>query len=566
MSTAFRGEISMVNALGVIEACQNPGVFIIEVSVDRGELPRAVSFLENYFSHYSGHLFDGLGFPIRLPLPSSEDGQLLNRIEEFTRELNFGPGNENYGKLVFRHDDTSRVMKSQMLPQDQTQANQGESNQVIPIFIDDTDQKTLKLASMVLYSMYFAKTSGHSRSAIVMEDSHLDIKNSQLLLQYLNRFSTEFGVRTFLFAVNRNPGNNSSFYCLDAQRVGIQYDTAFVGTNSFERSRNIAYQVAVDITAKRQVPMVVFLGSGAAIEGGMPSTRDLLREGLVKVLHENPDGEHDVDVLSEKFREKIRNERLYFEDENESSLDVTLERVIAEEIRITPPESSVVISRLQEKARIAKPSRSYIDLCGLLDRGVKIVFVTSNYDDLLERAMGTRPVRVAYDDNGFGECIPWLRNYATGLSAEVPILKIHGDLSIPQSIRAASQEVRRLPGAKARALTALLGGEIASLFASDGVNRLHAFFIGYGFGDKDVMDCLRQDIVLKKIWPFVVNPNPREEGTKYLREVLLSQNIDPDNHFHHAVTVPYSSWVSFMRDRIELPIQSAQQGSTESRT
>jgi NAD-dependent SIR2 family protein deacetylase len=108
-----------------------------------------------------------------------------------------------------------------------------------------------------------------------------------------------------------------------------------------------------------------------------------------------------------------------------------------------------------------------IDLC-------PPVIVTTNFDDLLERALDRRRLPHA----------PIINNQALSLTAgRLQLLKIHGDLKQPDSLVISGQDYERYPQQKQE----LINNELRSLAAK------HSFlFVGYSVSDTDLKPQLRR--------------------------------------------------------------------------
>ncbi|MFI9844002.1 SIR2 family protein [Nonomuraea sp. NPDC051941] len=187
-------------------------------------------------------------------------------------------------------------------------------------------------------------------------------------------------------------------------------------------------------------PLVLFLGAGASASAGIRlgnAYRDLALEPFV--------GRHsDSQAAGEAFFDFLHERQHFLPGETESrtafAADLTLERVLREtfiDLGFRPRTDSPVIQELSNDCANAlgfvRLGRAAIrdlarKLCG------RLIIITVNFDELVETDLGVEST-VLYTPEQFEASLDYLKEYAKGdVSQPVPVLKIHGSISAPNSL------------------------------------------------------------------------------------------------------------------------------------
>ncbi len=272
--------------------------------------------------------------------------------------------------------------------------------------------------------------------------------------------------------------------------------------------------------------LVVLVGAGASHGAGLPSWTELLQGLLLDALA--LDG---VDRLEGSVRDELAGAQSWFEARGEELDKASLLRGAMGEDRLR-----VAIAR-----RMAAPDASPTPIHRALAR-LGAIFLTTNYDDLLERALAKetgRPPRVV------------LPTDAEGLLSLAPgdVLKLHGSSAEPASIVISHEDYFRL----------------AYLERSAWKKRLEALLqpprqvllVGYGYRDfdlGDVVDGLRAAYDAKLKGPFWLELSALEARARATAKGL--QPIWLDRHDQAA------PWLDSLADAASLERMREPVGAT----
>jgi hypothetical protein len=200
-----------------------------------------------------------------------------------------------------------------------------------------------------------------------------------------------------------------------------------------------------------------FLGSGVSRDAGVPTGSEVLWQAVGELYR-----------LETQTGETPPRERLseWLDETDRSGIDYSS---VLEEIA---PDPATRRDYLAKHFEGVEPGAAHTRLADLADRGLVKVFVTTNFDRLLERALqarGIEPVVVASDAD--------LDAAPRREHARCYVLKPHGDY-LQQTIRNTSAELREL--------TPLIAHEFAEV-----VDRYGLVMLGYSGGDEAIADALR---------------------------------------------------------------------------
>jgi hypothetical protein len=209
-----------------------------------------------------------------------------------------------------------------------------------------------------------------------------------------------------------------------------------------------------------------FLGSGVSRDAGVPTGYEVMRRGLrqlhrVETGSDETLGDEALDVwLAETDREHI-----------------TYSELLAE---ITP-DAAIRREYLAGFFETAEPGPTHESLAQLAEDGLVRVFITTNFDRLLEHALqarGIEPVVIASDAD-MAAAMP--REHAPCV-----VLKLHGDY-LRETIRNTPEELAQLePG---------ITGELNEVFARYGV-----VVLGYSGSDEAIAEALRRRNSRYGVW------------------------------------------------------------------
>ncbi len=235
----------------------------------------------------------------------------------------------------------------------------------------------------------------------------------------------------------------------------------------------------------------LFLGAGASIESGMPGGRTL-RLIALKELTNSPTIEDDEILLKKALT--IIPENLHMDVSK-----ITLEYVMSL-LQISGKQNlcqSDVMKYFEERHDSAEknPSSGYILLKELAEKGITILAVTTNFDQLLDISL-PNPKIIIQDDQFESEDFHSIVRGEKGST----IVKLHGSRSYPNTLGIQIQNNMELPGPKKEFLKAFISSS-----RSEGP-PISVFFIGYNFADLDITEAITSNLGYLRIRPIIVSP------------------------------------------------------------
>ena len=236
---------------------------------------------------------------------------------------------------------------------------------------------------------------------------------------------------------------------------------------------------------------VLFLGAGASISSGYPSGQkltDYLLEELYYHVEATPP--EDSDVLKNWF-------------EKEFQRNLSLNSLMDEMIMRLGEESIADLIRPYFEDK--KISSGYQQLVELIQKGYFHVIFNMNFDHSLEAALieqGIIPsVIVTAGDCGIG---------MPEFPEKPMIIKVHGDIEKPRTLKASSTRTEKLP-------------KWMDSFLRSYLERLAFIFVGYSAQDKDILEVLNS-IKEKDYKIFWVSPE--KEPFESVKSVLSHFNSE----------------------------------------
>lgn len=240
--------------------------------------------------------------------------------------------------------------------------------------------------------------------------------------------------------------------------------------------------------ARGHAPLVLHLGAGFSFSSNLPLGNDL-RDDALRRRYEQP-GEADVRALAVRlFRDGQRDGRLTSREAAAGEMafadGLTLEQVVRLESTMYSGTPRTLEDFAERHAQaIAGPAVR--GLGRVIGTRAGLVLVTVNFDELIEQHVGARVQRFASDD-GIEGFPAYLEAYLAGRETAIPLLKLHGTISDPDScIVSAEQTEAGLPPHKRRALHAIAR-------AGDGA-PMPWIYIGASLRDVDVVPALDDDV------------------------------------------------------------------------
>lgn len=238
------------------------------------------------------------------------------------------------------------------------------------------------------------------------------------------------------------------------------------------------------LTPAQDQPIVLFLGAGFSASSGLPVGDELRNRALRRFMAADALAPYES-VAADFFRYVDANERLLAREHDipiEAFVrSLTLERVLREEEwRVGEKQHLPTIAEFTEEANAAASKRGRAPVA--LDRLIaasplKVILVTVNFDEMIEAGGG---VKAFVTDDEFRSFPDYLERFLSR-PEPVPLLKLHGTISSPESILATVESIGEgLSPAKSEALRALLRGDQPHRWV----------YVGYSMRDPDVADVL----------------------------------------------------------------------------
>lgn len=286
-------------------------------------------------------------------------------------------------------------------------------------------------------------------------------------------------------------------------RKGAGIRWAFSGGAIWRRQRWQSDSTQVARIAADAEPLIFMLGAGLSVSSDLPTGNQLRDVALARQVPDlAADGRGYEEQAREFFRQVVENRRLMAQEEGWSEAEfvknLTLERVLREEAHLYTEGTLPTLQDFadRQRAAIAKPGPAIRDLRRLLHLRNRLVLMTVNFDQLIEdgaRVLGpTDPdpyaehpaspgdppaVRLFVDDadlEAFVKFYPGYRDHG----GPVPLLKLHGTIDRPHTVRA-NVDVT-LPGLSEAASAAL-----RSLVPPPGSNT-NWTYVGCSMRDPDI--------------------------------------------------------------------------------
>ena len=284
------------------------------------------------------------------------------------------------------------------------------------------------------------------------------------------------------------------------------------------RSWNVDKQDIRLRAEEASTPVVLFLAAGFS-SSSQVKNRDLLmgnelRDIALKRLIGDFGGEPDAATRFRAYCEN-RGELLAGEStmsDSEFQQGLTLERVLQVELNETTDELGTTLAMFREEAEEASdtPGECLNVLAELLEGGSRLILVTVNFDELIERRCDGLVETFTVEED-FESAPDFIRDYIGGASTPAPLLKLHGTLSEPKSIVATVASIAKgLPTVKADALNCLRGSDSEPLLW---------FYVGASMRDRDIVRHISDPKFAERTREWWVAPGRDRSVEKFIRDV-----------------------------------------------
>jgi hypothetical protein len=262
--------------------------------------------------------------------------------------------------------------------------------------------------------------------------------------------------------------------------------------------------------------VVFFLGAGFSVSSDLPLGNDLRNSALRTMFN----SDEPYSALARQFYESVESDERLLSSEYGKPLsqlmrDLTLERVLREELRDLDINESPTLLKMQEDndTALGTPGLAVRALCELTRRDERnIVIVTLNFDTLLDE-WGN--VSVFASDKECAQFPDYLNKYRESGGA-VPLLKLHGTLKELKTIVATVDETARgLSIEKISALHALLPEE----------GRVPWVYVGYSMRDWDVTTVLARNPFGQRLREYWVSPFITRTAEEFVERSRVDDSV-----------------------------------------
>lgn len=517
----------------LIEEEDNIGTFVIETDYRPEIIGKFSNLLEEFFKTYNGdfhNLLPTSEFLKKLPQDMS-----FQEAETASYLFHLGPDDGNQRHFVYERVNNHMEAFLETLNQS------GECLDRIPI--SDLDQTSFPILAGIAVAPLVSIDRDRKKIGIVFDGTPLDFEKWEYLRDYLKGCCTSNELSIFLVVFTGGLGTIDTLYSNDIDRVGIYTSDVFTKVNSFKKSMSIVYSLVSSLQSCRDSsPILFFLGAGASIHAGISRTRDLMTFAMRRLLGKTDTYESNFENLKKEFRDMIlsQNKLLREAGETRENLKITFERIMTEELsHYDTLTESPTLNNFKEEVLSKSPSVAHYNLVKLVDSDNKPIFLTTNYDDLIERSLeqSNKSVEPVIRNEDFQEPELIIGNYLNNEDHPVPVFKFHGCIRDFESIKASVKDTLSLEPNKSVFLTRILKGDLMREIIADYQSTVRIVFIGYSFNDLDINYVLRgvQDSNAK-IHAYFVNPNQRTNS------ILLgfARNASSRDYLYSTISLPFS--------------------------
>jgi hypothetical protein len=246
---------------------------------------------------------------------------------------------------------------------------------------------------------------------------------------------------------------------------------------------------AARLIANHQGPVVFFLGAGFSVSSRLPLGNKLRDEAIRRLLNiREAEGTSSYE-LAIRFHTWVSGHDWLTESEvvmreDEFANQLTLERVIRVEARVSGDTPTLAAFREHHDAVLDTPGKAALELGRVLATMVgRAVIVEVNFDRLVERHCPVA-LKVFYSTSQFDSAATYVQAYLAGTETAIPILKLHGSIEdFATCVVSDEQTERGIGREKLSALRSLLHRESPVLWV----------YVGASMRDRDLLPVLRSE-------------------------------------------------------------------------
>lgn len=512
---------------------KSPGLYLYEIE-NCQEIDKISYILNAIFEQNNGYFIDLLKQTEEIDFIEGKFD--FKTAEDFSKNFELG-GKINTNLLKYEIEKINSNWK--IIPYIKYDS---ESDNIEKLY--DIGQITAKLVSSLLISPFLGRYLNKNLIGIVFRHNEVDVFNSQILFDYFIKIIKESNfndTKIILFLITENLGRDDNYYKSEIERVGFIRKLTFFKTYSFSACKSRIIPISAGLSKYKT--FVLFCGAGASASIKTETHEDLpLGDELKKIAIKNvlQNSELQEENLEEEFKKWLEKSQHLIRENGETrdNVVITLERVLMEELRDISPTTSKTLDYLKNKCESCQSSLGYINIRKIIELNYHPLIITTNYDTLFNKFIENA---IEYSVNeDYKEKENKIISYLQGVSKEIPILKIHGSLTNPRSIKESVNHTYQLPLDINSLLSSIYSGKINSIL---GDIEIPTFFVGYSFRDEDIRNFYSNPNIFKKLKPFNVNPSPNIEAIEFFAK--LGHKPEDVN-----LNIPFSYFSAILLDQL----------------
>ena len=457
------------------------------------------TFLDLSISH------DGLPDDIESTIPSDK----LRVISEFSKQLHIADTSKEGAYFHLETLGDKRLSVKLILDEDEQPGKVLQSQSL----------DRASLLATILVSPVACICEGHNLVGFLYSPDSLDQTNKEKLNDYFCKIIGATYPEAILIVFVRTRNVDDVMYLPPVNLVGALEFDGFIPIMPASDTMNNIRQCCNSI--KKENPTIFFLGAGCASEAGIPMGSELCRKALEQLLGMSP--EDSYDEIEQQFWQYVATRSRWLPGEKEirdkgGRPPLTFERIVREQISQHGHADAPIIRYLSNITEKSTPSSGHVAIAQTIQSGHRILIVTTNYDSLIEQALESCGLKsfVVYDEETASKSLELTKLYLQGKSDIVPIVKLHGTISLPLTISASVEDTTSLKPMIREMFSTILKRPIHN---SIGVpERIPIIFLGYAFKDVDVLKVLYEKDTLDGIDCWVVDPLPKSPVYRFLSE------------------------------------------------
>ncbi len=414
----------------------------------------------------------------------------------------------------------------------------------------DTDHDTVPAVARALCS---DRLLGRDLGVLVYDDTQLDASQKQPLWNLSEHLAGQptRTLRTLIVLAQAS---------VDLSRhvqPGSGFRWALRGPELLRRNDRSNLRVDVNTVLSSHTPItVLFLGAGFSASSGLPLGNSLRDDAIVKMGCGTPGDRSDM-LAAEFYRWVEANGRLLTAEENKDlptlAAQLTLERVLREHyLNFTgePPPILVQFQAQCEKA-LTRMGGAPQALCRLIAQfratGRRLIVVTVNFDELIERGSDPDATKVFASQKQFADAPAQLREYLAGTDDQVPVWKLHGTIS--DLTTCVANDAVTLLGVPETTRTAL-----TELLPTDGA-RVPWIYIGASMRDTDLGPLLGRPEFADRLRESWVMPHSIASVEQFVTSYRAQrwQSAGEHDFKNRLITETADTFLTALADRADQP-------------